>query len=193
MVTTVEEIILPKPASNYNHVTFDGTGLPEVIANSRDNVNAAEKRKRGSGSASATDVGPSRKQQWYLTYSTGMSTNPCLSTSILGREPRHITSPPSPPKLSQQHHNRDTAIMRRVKPCRDDNVRKKSIRLAKQDFLNGTENSIRSASRTYNIPCTKLNDRLREQQLHSDAHRRLQLLSIRAMKAKVCFCEILDD
>ena len=147
-------------------------------------MNAAEKRKRGSGSASATDDGPNRKQQWYLTYLRGMSTYPCLTTSILGRESRHITSPPSPPKLSQQHHNRDTAIIRRVKPCRDGNEREKSTRLAKQDFFNGTENSIRSASRTYNILYTKLSDRLREQQPHSDAHRGLQLLSIRAMKAK---------
>ena len=83
--------------------------------------------------------------------------------------------------------------MRRVKPCRDDSENKKSIRLAKQDFFNGTEPSIRSAARTYSIPYTTLRDRLRGLQPHSEAHQDLQLLTVREEKAIVRFCETLDD
>ena len=101
--------------------------------------------------------------------------------------------PPSPPKLSQQYHNCDTATMGRLKPCRSDNEREKSIRLAKQDFINGIEPSIRSAARTYNIPFTTLRDCLRGQQSHSKAHQELQLLSVQEEKAIVRFFETLDD
>ena len=48
------------------------------------------------------------------------------------RPSRAILPPSSPPKLSQQHHNRDTAIMGRAKPYREI---KSAIRLAKQDLL----------------------------------------------------------
>ena len=107
-----------KIVCGYYSVCLQNTGEARTNSAHRGGVNAESK------SISAT-----------LTYLTGMSTNPCFSTSILGRGPRHITSPPSPPKLSQQHHNRDTAIMGRVKPCRDDYEREKSIRLTKQDLL----------------------------------------------------------
>ena len=52
--------------------------------------------------------------------------------------------------------------MDRLKPCRNDYEREKSIRLAKQDFINGIEPSIRPAARTYNIPFTTLRDLLVE-------------------------------
>ena len=42
---------------------------------------------------------------------------------------------------------------------RSDKVHEKSIRFAKQDFINGTELSIRSVARTY-ISYTTLRDRL---------------------------------
>ena len=67
---------------------------------------------------------------------------------------------------------------------------KKSIRLGKQDFINGIEPSIRSAARTYNIPFTTLRDRLRGQQHHFEA---LQLLCVREEEAIFRFCETLDD
>ena len=63
--------------------------------------------------------------------------------------------------------------MGRPKPCRDDEEHKKSIRLAKQDFFNGTEPSIRPAARTYNIPYTTLRDRLHGLQPRTKAYREL--------------------
>ena len=83
--------------------------------------------------------------------------------------------------------------MGRVKPCRDDKEHEKSIRLAKQDFINGIEPSIRSAARTYNVPYTTLKDRLHGLQTRTEAHQGLQLLSVQEEKAIVCFCETFDD
>ena len=83
--------------------------------------------------------------------------------------------------------------MGRVKPCRDNNKREESIRLAKQDFINGIEPSIRSAARTYDVPYTTLRDRLHGLQTRTEAHQELQLLSVQEEKAIVRFCETLDD
>ena len=70
---------------------------------------------------------------------------------ILDREPRHIITLP---------HHSVTATMGRVKTCRSDKAHEKSVRLAKQYLINGTELSIRFAARTYNIPYSTLRDRL---------------------------------
>ena len=51
-----------------------------------------------------------------------------------------------------------TATTGCVKPCPNDNERGKSIRFAKQGFINGTEPSICSAARTYNAPYTLMRD-----------------------------------
>ena len=83
--------------------------------------------------------------------------------------------------------------MSRVKPCRDDKEHERSIRLAKQDFINGTEASIRSASRTYNIPYSTLRDRLRGLQPRPEAHRGFHLLSVQEEKTIVRFRETLDN
>ena len=83
--------------------------------------------------------------------------------------------------------------MGRLKPYRNDNEREKFIRLAKQDFISGIRPSVRFAACTYNIPFTTLRDCLRGQQPYSEAHRGLQLLSIREEKEIVRFCETLDD
>ena len=82
--------------------------------------------------------------------------------------------------------------MGRVKPCRDDNEREKSIRLAKRDFLNGTEPSIRSEACTYDIPYATLRDRLHGLQTGTEAYRELQLLSVQEGKPIVRSCESLD-
>ena len=71
--------------------------------------------------------------------------------------------------------------MGRVKPYRDDREHEKSIRLAKRDFINGIEPSIRSAARTYNIPYT-LRARLHGRQTRTEANRGLQLLVYRKRK-----------
>ena len=59
----VEELGLPIHSSSYSHVTFDESALLEVMANIKDDVYAAEKRKRGTASASGTDAGRARKRQ----------------------------------------------------------------------------------------------------------------------------------
>ena len=83
--------------------------------------------------------------------------------------------------------------MGRVKPCPDDKEHEKSIRLAKRDFTNGIEPSIRSAALTYNIPYTTLRARLHGRQTRTEANRGFQLLSVQEEKAIVRFCETLDD
>ena len=83
--------------------------------------------------------------------------------------------------------------MGRVKPCRDDKEHEKSIRLAKRDFTNGIEPSIRSAALTYNIPYTTLRARLHGRQTRTEANQGLQLFSVQEEKAIVRFCETLDD
>jgi hypothetical protein len=62
-VDAVEELGLPRHSSGYSHVTFDESAMLEVMANIKDDVYAAEKRKRGTASASGTDAGRARKQQ----------------------------------------------------------------------------------------------------------------------------------
>ena len=69
-----------------------------------------------------------------------------------------------------------------VKICRDDKTHEKSIRLAKQDFIDGNEPSIHSAARTYNIPYTTLRGRLHSLQTSTRAHRELQLLGVQEEK-----------
>ena len=82
--------------------------------------------------------------------------------------------------------------MGRVKPCRNDKEHEKSIRLAKQDFINGIEPSIHSAARNYNIPYTILRARLHGLQIHTEANQGLELLSVKEEKAIVRLRETLD-
>ena len=63
-VDAVEGLGLPRHSSGYRHITFDESAMLEVMANIKDDaVYAAEKRKRGTASASGTDAGRARKQQ----------------------------------------------------------------------------------------------------------------------------------
>ena len=62
-VDAVEGLGLLRHSSGYSHVTFDESAMLEVMANIKDDVYAAEKRKRGTASASGTDAGRARKQQ----------------------------------------------------------------------------------------------------------------------------------
>ena len=94
--------------------------------------------------------------------------------------------------MSQRHRNCSTATLGRVKPRRDGKEHGKSIRLATQNFINGTEPSVRSAAHTYNIPYTTLGDRLCGLQNRPEAHRGLQLLSVQEEKAIVRLRETLD-
>ena len=80
-----------------------------------------------------------------------------------------------------------------VKPCWDNKEHEKSICLAKRDFINGIEPSIRSVACTYNIPYTTLRARLYRQQTNTEANQGLQLLSVQEEKAIVRFCETLND
>ena len=83
--------------------------------------------------------------------------------------------------------------MGHVKPCWDDNKREESIRLAKQDFINGIDPSICSAVRTYNVPYPTLRAHLHGLQTRTEAHQELQLLSVQEERAIVHFCETLDN
>ena len=83
--------------------------------------------------------------------------------------------------------------MGRAKPRRDNKEHEKSICLAKRDFINGIEPSIRSVACTYNISYTTLRARLYRRQTDTEANQGLQLLSVQEEKAIVCFCETLND